>query len=385
MKIAIIQPRISYYNGGGEIFPMQFMVELTRRIDIEIHLYTLKAPVKETSMYTHFKETATRKIHIFEYPIPQNFRYLYNIEPGENRYRWDTESLYFNSLIFPDFFKNTEDLLWSYYNYDGVIHPINMPAILNLLGYPRMSVPYAKALIDQFTATVSISTNVANKWEEMVGSKLKNNFVSRPVVSVTREPVVNKKLFDGPGPHIVFAGRLIQRKGLIILVNAIALLKEKNPNIKVYILGEGPYKEDLINHIVDLHLQSVIILLGHKDNVGDYFLNADVCIFPSEAGEGLMNTVLEAMYCGGVVITTTDNGNEEILKNHEEGLIVEAGNELMLAQSIQFAISNTKWTQQVRINAKKRARQNFTWDKYIKDIETVIQNTLKLTHKTSMQ
>ena len=377
MKIAVVQPRISYYKGGGEIFPMQFMLELTRRTDMEIHLYTLKTPTEETQAYTNFKKTSTHKIQVSEYPIPKKYRYLYDMQPGENRYRWDAESIYFSSLIFPDLLKNAEDVLWSYYNYDGVIHPVDMPAILNLLGYPHTSVPYAKAIVDQFTATVSISKNVAHMWNQAMGADLKNNYVARPVVGVTGEPIVTSDLFVGPGPHIVFAGRLIQRKGPLNLVNAIELLKEKNPDIKLYILGEGPLKEDLVKRIEELHLQSEVTLLGYKENVGDYFLNADLCVFPSEAGEGLMGTVLEAMYCGGVVITTYGNGNEEILKNHEEGLIVEAGNAQLLAKSMQFVIGNPEWAKQARSRAKASVRQNFTWDRYIGEIEEIIKKTIK--------
>ncbi len=377
MRIAVIQPRVSYYKGGGEIFPMQFMLELTRRTDMEVRLYTLKAPAEETQAYINFKKAATQKIQISEYPIPKKYRYLYDIEPGESRYRWDTESLYFNSLICPDLFNNAEDVIWSYYNYDCVIHPIATPTILNLLGYPHTCVSYASALLDQFTATISINENVANKWNEMTGTVLRNNFVARPVVAVTREPVVNRGLFIGPGPHLVFAGRLIQRKGVFTLVNALALLRKRNPNIKLYILGEGPLKEDLIRCVEEKRLRMNVVFLGYRENVGDYFLNADFCVFPSEGGEGLMGTVLETMYCGGVVITTRGNGNEEILSDPNEGLIVEAGNNEALAQAMQFAIENPQWCSQVRAKAKNKARQNFTWDKYISEIGDIIKKTVK--------
>lgn len=378
MKIAIIQPRISYYNGGGERLPLQFIKELTNQTNIKVDLYTLKAPFQETLIYSDFKRIIDNiKVRILEYKIPIDFRYLYDIEAGENRYRWDAESLFFNSQIFPDLLKNGYDLLWSYYIYDGITHPLNSPSILNLIGYPREKVPYQKAIIDQFTATISISNNVAQKWQIAMGANLKNNFISRPAVKVALEKsTLNRKIFNHCGPNIVFAGRIIKRKGLTTLIDALALLRNKYPTIKVYILGDGPFKKELIEYIEHFHLKPYIIFLGHKENVGEYFANADACVFPSEEGEGLMGVVLEAMYCGGAIITTKSNGNEEIIVDQKEGLIIEPNNKSALAKAIDFIISNPTWSKEVKIRAIRRAQTDFTWEKHISSIEQIINEVM---------
>ena len=56
--------------------------------------------------------------------------------------------------------------------------------------------------------------------------------------------------------------------------------------------------------------------------------------------------------------------------------IIQPNNELILTQSIQFVITHSEWARHIRINAKNKARQNFTWDKYIQKIKTIIQDTV---------
>ena len=188
----MIHPRISYYNGGGEKNPMKLISEVTKYTDINIELYTLKSPTTETKNYIDFKSKINDKVKVFEMEIPSSLKYLYDIEPGESRYRWNAESLWFNSIIMPCLINSSYDLLWSFYNYDAVIHPADRPSILNLLGYPHTKVHHEKALIDQFTATVSISSNVAKMWEKQLDSKLKCNYVTSPAVNM-KEVYKNKR------------------------------------------------------------------------------------------------------------------------------------------------------------------------------------------------
>ena len=66
-------------------------------------------------------------------------------------------------------------------------------------------------------------------------------------------------LFNTPFDHshfnIVFIGRLSPEKGIDLLIQAIHELKTKHPHIRLYILGDGPLKETLVNTINHLNLE----------------------------------------------------------------------------------------------------------------------------------
>ncbi|MBI5126591.1 MAG: glycosyltransferase family 4 protein [Candidatus Taylorbacteria bacterium] len=375
MKISIIQPRVSYYNGGGERRPLRLIQEMVKRTNIEVELYTTKPVYTATENYINFKNNTHGKVTIFEYDVPLEYRYLYDIQPGSDRSRWNTESRYFNQLILADLIKNKSDAIWSHYLYDVLDRPTDRPNILNLGGYPRDMV-VEDSLFDSFDATVSISKNVEFQWNKILHRPLRRNFVVYPAANINKEPKLIDGLFLNKGPNIVFVGRLIERKGLQTLFKSLRLLKDKNYILHLYILGDGPFRASLEKLMCESGLEDVVHFLGHVEYPEDYFMNADMCIFPSYDGEGLMNVVMEAMYCGGVVITTENNANEEIITNHSDGLIIPQKDEQALMRAILFVLKNQEWAVDARKAARIKIMKDFTWGRHIASLQETLHKII---------
>jgi glycosyltransferase involved in cell wall biosynthesis len=107
---------------------------------------------------------------------------------------------------------------------------------------------------------------------------------------------------------IVTAGRLIHEKGFDILIDSVKLIIETyNPNICLYILGEGPQRGKLEAQIKASNLSGNVFLLGFQSNVYPFFRKADVCIVSSRI-EGFPNVLLQMMSQNVNVISTNCAG-----------------------------------------------------------------------------
>jgi len=73
---------------------------------------------------------------------------------------------------------------------------------------------------------------------------------------------------------------------------------------------------------------------------------------------------LQAMACGLPVICTTNTGGEDIIRNGKEGFIVPIRDVEALKEKILYLYSNPEKCKKMGYNAKKRVKENFTWDHY---------------------
>lgn len=357
MKIGIIQPRVSYYSGGGEKTQLEYSRYLAN-LGNRVIIYTLETPYNSTSnFYKQLQGKHIDNLEIKEFKIPDKYRYIFDQEPGEDRNRWDSESLMFNQLIFNSLCSDKPDIVISCYILDGIFRPTEIPGILHLSGYPIDKLEIRKSFLRFFDATISISNNVKDKWSEYL-SERNNNYVLNKGVDTDKGTKVIHSEFD---QNLVFAGRLIERKGVVTLIESMNILKSKYPNLHLWILGSGPQQDQIKKVIEDFGLNSNIDLVGQADNVFDFYRMADICVFPSYEKEGLMGVVMESMSVGKPVITTTNNGNEDIINNGNTGILVEPRNEKQLAQSIDTLLSSPDLRLTIGNNAKDYINKNHTW------------------------
>lgn len=141
--------------------------------------------------------------------------------------------------------------------------------------------------------------------------------------------------------------RLIpETKGQDLLIKAVALLKEKYPNIKCLLGGEAPGKNKLIlcqlkQLCKKLNVSENIIFCGNIRNVPEFLNSMDIFILPSRF-EGFGISLIEAMYSGIPCIATNIDGPREIIKDNKYGLLFENNNYEDLARKIEYRINNMK-------------------------------------------
>lgn len=141
------------------------------------------------------------------------------------------------------------------------------------------------------------------------------------------EVTVKRKL---PVKKIVTAGRLVEQKNQMLLIEAFGDVAKKYPDYKLYIYGEGPLREDLSKKIREEHLEDKVFLPGNVDNIHEIISDAKMFVLSSKF-EGLSNALLEAMLLGIPCISTRVSGIEEIIIDGETGLLVKDKEQLINA------------------------------------------------------
>ena len=110
--------------------------------------------------------------------------------------------------------------------------------------------------------------------------------------------------------HLLFVGRIVDRKDPLTLVEALSSLKDREWALDV--LGDGPLMKNLRERVEELGLADRIILRGFSDMVAEAISTCDAFIFPSLDEEGLGLSLLEALLSGAPVIASDIPTTREI-------------------------------------------------------------------------
>jgi glycosyltransferase involved in cell wall biosynthesis len=142
-------------------------------------------------------------------------------------------------------------------------------------------------------------------------------------------------------------GRLVEKKGLIHLVRAVAQLRARGLVLKCKIVGEGPEKRRLRQEIERLGLQSEVVLTGPQQHqrirelLQRYSCFVLPCIRAADGNmDGVPNVLLEALACECPCVSTSLSGIPEIIKDRVTGLLVEPGDETALANAIETVVTD---------------------------------------------
>lgn len=164
---------------------------------------------------------------------------------------------------------------------------------------------------------------------------------------------IRKKLNISPEEKIILSvGRLAKQKNQDLLIRSFAFFAENNDNYKLFILGEGDLKEDLINLVKKLKVTDKVFLLGSKSNVFDYYFVAEFLVSTSFF-EGLSLTYLEALAFELPLVVTKTAGTDELVVDNKNGFFIELNKESAVAGMNKVLNSNF---QELKIGALASAK-----------------------------
>ncbi len=150
----------------------------------------------------------------------------------------------------------------------------------------------------------------------------------------------NHDLIASPNESIVvYTGRLDRNKGLYDLVNAWPEVLRHQPNSQLWLIGEGPERDELFQQIKDLDLRGQVVLPGVFDDVEEILAAANLFVLPSYF-EGLSISLLEAMAHQVPVIASDIPGNRDLVETGVNGCLVPAGDVQAISQAIHDALAN---------------------------------------------
>lgn len=153
---------------------------------------------------------------------------------------------------------------------------------------------------------------------------------------------------------VIFTGRLHPVKRLDVLLHAWSGVE----GARLVILGDGTERESLMALVRNLNLDGHVEFRGMVSDVVDYLRAADVFVLPS-ASEGLSVALLEAMAAGLVPVSTAVGGAVDIIRNEENGLLVQPGDVVGLQAALSRALSTDGWRSGAALKARETVVAGF--------------------------
>ncbi len=163
-------------------------------------------------------------------------------------------------------------------------------------------------------------------------------------------------------PVAVYTGRLHPDKGLMDLVQAWPAVAKRWPHARLWLIGEGPQREELFQTIGDLGFRYQICLPGSFDEIDDVLAAADLLVLPSYS-EGMSLSILEAMAAGLPVVATDIPGNRALVRHEQEGLLVPMRDATSLASAIGRIFDSPAQGVQLGAAGRTRAAEEFSLEK----------------------
>lgn len=181
---------------------------------------------------------------------------------------------------------------------------------------------------------------------------------------------------------VLFLGRLEQAKGVIQLMKAIPLIREKHPNVKFLIIGKGILEGRMRQEAERLGsvVRFITELMDQPMKVQHYGI-ADLCVFPS-LYEPFGIEALEAAAIGkpSVVGARGVSGLREIVENQDAprptGIHINGWDPKDIAWGVDMALDDPERLKQWGRNARERCTNDFTWRKAAERTLEIYQEVL---------
>lgn len=173
---------------------------------------------------------------------------------------------------------------------------------------------------------------------------------------------------------VLFLARFTHQKQPLAMIRAFADVVRQQDGFKLLMVGDGELKPQAEELIRELKLENNILTLPFRQDVPAILAAADIYVLPS-LWEGLPIGLLEAMSMGKVVIASKVDGTMEVLRDRQNGLLVDVE---QLEKNIATAILETGNNQPLRTELGLQARatidQQFNVGKMTRNIEAIYKS-----------
>jgi glycosyltransferase involved in cell wall biosynthesis len=163
-------------------------------------------------------------------------------------------------------------------------------------------------------------------------------------------------------------GSLISKKGHRFLIEAVNRSAGQIPSIKLLIAGEGEERKNLENLAGSLGIGDRTLFMGARNDVPELMKAMDVFILPS-LQEGFPRTLIEAMYMGLAVCVSNISGIPEIVRDGENGFLIEPGDIEAIAEKILLLQKDSGLREKLGFNARKTVESGYLAKNYLTSLE----------------
>ncbi len=183
--------------------------------------------------------------------------------------------------------------------------------------------------------------------------------------------------------RLVQACRLISKKGIYTILEALVELVKRWPGLTYSLAGVGPEREQIQRAIARHGLDDHVKMLGwlSQEELRDVYDKSHIFLHPSELTqendqEGVPNSMLEAMATGLPVVATYHGGIPEAVTSGEDGYLVAERSPKDLAQSLTTLMSSPGELEEFSTSAAESVRRKFGFENQIRNLEDIYREAL---------
>jgi glycosyltransferase involved in cell wall biosynthesis len=235
----------------------------------------------------------------------------------------------------------------------------------------RFGTQIRKFLAEKAALNIALSDYAKNRLKALLNNQKVEKLLN-PIDGKLEQIAANKlqnkpnKIYD-----ILFAGRMIEGKGIFILIDALASIKSTLKDLKIAFAGEGEHTEKLIAYAKEKNINSAY--LGRLDNAEliDAYLQSRVLIVPSSTHiEGNPLVIAEAISLGVPVIASNQDAMIEAVG--DAGYIFKSGESNDLADKIKLLFNGQNLLE--KTNNTTIRKQEFSYAQYTFSLNKIVQN-----------
>lgn len=217
------------------------------------------------------------------------------------------------------------------------------------------------------SAAVAVARDTRDDAERMLGlpagsiQVIPNGIAAQPG---QRDPVRKELGIRADELLVVALGNLNARKAHILLARAFAELRRRRPDLVWHLAiagrdqGSGP---ELLQFAESHGMGSHFHLLGHRSDTEDILAAADIFAM-SSLHEGMPLAIMEAMFAGKAVISSTAGGVREMISDGTDGLLTPVGDVEAIAAGLERLLTDASLRERLGSSGHARAQRQFGID-----------------------
>lgn len=183
--------------------------------------------------------------------------------------------------------------------------------------------------------------------------------------------------------ELLFVGRLVERKGVHLLLEALATLPPER-RVVLRVVGDGPERPRLQEQAERLGLGARVVFHGFvtKEELQARMEGCDCFVLPAVVDakgdtEGLGVVLLEAMSYGKPTIASAAGGITDIVRDGRNGFLVPPGDAPALANAITRMMDDPEAARRMGVHGRDDVRADFSWDVIVGRLAEVYERVRK--------
>lgn len=246
-----------------------------------------------------------------------------------------------------------------------------------LLPFLRWTVRTSDALTANSTSTASAVEEVGGRRPRIVShSAAVGDRADAAAAGEEDGEPARVPLADGEEPlRLLFVGRLVERKGVEVLVRALARVLEER-EAELVVVGEGPREDAIRRAAREAGVEDRVHLTGYVDDeeLSRRYRECDIFVLPAVRDrkgdtEGLGVVLVEALRFARPVVASRIGGIPDIVEDGRTGWLVPSGDPAALARTLLERAARPEETRRIAREGREIVAERFSWDGILDSLE----------------